>query len=461
MKALQKSSITYGPSKGLRSIIEYGFPVRRTIAIWMAGLALALGARAQGLAPEVLLLARIKLHTRQELARLPNCSCLETVQREFRPAGGKLRALDTVRLEVLYSDKKELYASPGERRFSENHPVEYTGSGTIGNGYFALFLTEIAGGEARLSFEHKGEEILRGRRLSHYAYRIPVSVSGHNMTFAEGTGTVGMRGDFWADPATYEIVRIAMQAEDIPPPLPVRSSTTSIDYAHTNLGGSDFLLPQSADSVIVRFSGEESRNHIDFTHCHLYGAESSVSFGGGGGFPQFGASSVLEMKRELLPALTIAVKVTTRITESTAVGTLIDGIVEADVADKKRARKKSVIIPAGSPVRGRVRRLEWNEEKGGYYIVGIEFTDLEAAGTRYRFFADLLDMDPLPGLSHAIRTSKREVRVQPSGETRMVESGDILSLPDLPGVGCFFVQSKQLNLAPGFRMIWKSRALTP
>ena len=37
-------------------------------------------------------------------------------------------------------------------------------------------------------------------------------------------------------------------------------------------------------------------------------------------------------------------------------------------------RKKSVLIPDGSPVRGRVRLLEWNEEKDGYYVVGLEFT---------------------------------------------------------------------------------------
>ena len=94
---------------------------------------------------------------------------------------------------------------------------------------------------------------------------------------------MGVKGSFWADPATYDIVRISMEADEIPPELPVATSTTSIDYAHTNLGGTDFLLPQSADSRLVRFSGEESRNHIEFTHCHLYGAQSSISFGAAAG----------------------------------------------------------------------------------------------------------------------------------------------------------------------------------
>ena len=44
-------------------------------------------------------------------------------------------------------------------------------------------------------------------------------------------------------------------------------------------------------------------------------------------------------------------------------------------------RKRSLLIPAGSPVRGRVRRLEWHDEKGGYFIVALEFTEIENAGT--------------------------------------------------------------------------------
>ena len=63
-----------------------------------------------------------------------------------------------------------------------------------------------------------------------------------------------------------------------------------------------------------------------------------------------------------------------------------------------------MLIPDGSPVRGRVRRLEWNDDKGGYFVVGLEFTEIEAAGTRYRFFADLEGTDALPGIRQILRT---------------------------------------------------------
>ena len=88
------------------------FAVKLAARIICACLGLVPAASAQGLPPGVLLLARVKAHMRETLARLPNCSCLETVHREHQPAGGRMRPLDTIRLEVLYSDRKEYYASP-------------------------------------------------------------------------------------------------------------------------------------------------------------------------------------------------------------------------------------------------------------------------------------------------------------------------------------------------------------
>jgi hypothetical protein len=434
---------------------EDGIAVRLTVRIVVAGLGLAWAAAAQALPPEVLLLARVKAHTREQLARLPNCSCLETVRRDHQRAGGVMRPLDTMRLKVLYSDGRELYASPGDRRFGDNQPADFAAGGTTSNGHFALFLSEIAS-EGSLSYEYKGEESLSGRRLARYDYRVPVTMNGNTITMPEGQGYTGIKGSFWADQAAYDIVRIVAEDVEIPPHLPLASFVTSIDYAHTNLGGTDFLLPQSADSRLVKFSGEESRNHIEFTHCHLYGAQSSISFGAPEGQPRFAASSVLEMNRELLPALQIVIKLSSRITEKTTVGALILGVVEGNVL-----RRKSVLIPGGSPVRGRVRRLEWNDEKGGSYIVGLEFTEIEAAGTRYRFFADLVDTDRLPGLSRTISTFRHEANTLPLGGGTILDAHDVLFLPDLPGVGSFFVQARQLDLPPGFRTTWKTRALVP
>jgi hypothetical protein len=179
------------------------------------------------LPPGILLLSRVKRHVADELARLPNISCLETIQREYQPPNGKVRPLDTVRLEVLTNGKTELYAAPGERKFSGNHPVQYVGSGVIGDGFFGLFLREVLV-DGAVSYEYKGEEDLAGRRLARYNWRLPLLHSGHVFHLQEGTGTVGMRGSFWADPQTYDVVRLEMDAEDFPPTHPRTQAVTMI-----------------------------------------------------------------------------------------------------------------------------------------------------------------------------------------------------------------------------------------
>ena len=413
--------------------------------------AAVLTVRAQSdLPPGILLLARVKAHTRMELKRLPNCSCLETVHREIKSSNSRLRPLDVVRLEVLYSEGREMYAPPGDRRFAAEHPSSFAGGGMIGDGYFALYLSDLAGEGTRVSYEYKGEEEAQGRRLARYDFRIPAMMSGQTIHLVEGIGTVGSTGSFWADPASYDIVRLEFHAIEIPPFLPLAESSHWVEYQRTKLGENEFLLPRTASTRMVRLNGEESVNRMEFSQCHLYEAESSISFGMKEEIPQFATTMASETELKPLQAeLAVTTRLSKPITLENAVGSLIEATISGNVP-----RKGTVLIPDGSTVRGRVRRMEWNEEKGGYYIVGLEFREIDAAGVKYRFFADLQTLDRTPGVDFTLvfdRTQNKQV----AGST------EILSLPAVPGVGTFFVRGRKLELPKGFRMNWKTRPLLP
>jgi hypothetical protein len=248
---------------------------------------------------------------------------------------------------------------------------------------------------------------------------------------------------------TYDIVRLALQSSDIPPQLMLVESSHSVDYARIKLGEDEFLLPQTAGSRMIKFSGEESVNRVEFTQCHLYGAESSISFGMQEERLQFATTGASETERKPLPAeLDVVTRLVSPITQDSAVGGLIEATISGNVP-----RKGKVLIPEDSTVRGIIRRLEWNADKGGYYIVGVEFTDIDAAGVRYRFFADLQTLDRVPGVDFALVTDTTRNK-QVAGNT------EILTLPPLPGVGLFFVRGRKLELPKGFRLKWKTRAAT-
>src|SRR5579863_7681992 len=145
----------------------------RTLAGWCAA---ALGVGAQvlaqtgaaspentGLAPEVLLLARIKLHMMETLVRQPDYTCLETVERSRRDASTrKYRLEDTLRIEVALVDHKEMFAWPGSKQFEDKEIRELVPTGAFGTGDFALHARSVFGGGAA-TFESRGEEKLGGR----------------------------------------------------------------------------------------------------------------------------------------------------------------------------------------------------------------------------------------------------------------------------------------------------------
>ena len=420
--------------------------------------------------PGVLLLSRVQRHAKEEIARLPNISCLETLQREHQAPGGKLRPLDTVRLEVLSNGSHELYAAPGERKFSEGHPVRYVASGVIGDGFFGLFLKEVLV-NGTVSYEYKGEEDAGGRRLARYDFRLPVNLSGHNIQLPEGVGRVGMRGSFWADPKTYDVVRLEMNAIDFPPSLPLIDATTVINYARVNLGEEHgTLLPVSGDFRMTRFSGEFDHNHIEFTHCRLFGAQSTISFGAPDAVSEeparFGASSNDDTLRPLPPGLEIAVRLESRISPEDAVGTAIEGTVVANAPARGAA-----VVAGGARVRGRIRRLEYYTDPFPNFVVAIEFTEVESGGIRYRFFADLTDLEAGHGVEQTLRNEQTHTGIAASipqrhaipsiGGTEVQQSSQRYTLPDLPGVAAFFVRGTKLDLPKGFRTVWKTRALVP
>jgi len=334
-----------------------------------------------------------------------------------------------------------------------------------------------------VSSQYKGEEEIGGRRLARYDYRLPLMWSGQVIRTPEGSGQVGLHGSYWVDSQTYDTVRLELNAEDFPPTLPVTEAVTGINYARTALAGnSSVLLPESAEFRMVKFSGETSYNRIEFTHCRAFETQSTVNFAAPDSTEQnrFGASSNDDTLRLLPGGLQIVVKLRRRISSDMAVGTLIDGVVAGTVS----AKKDGVLVSAGSPVRGRIRRLERYTDPFPYFVVALEFTEIELQGIRHRFFADVVKIESAHGVEQtlvydsATRVSNAPAK-QPSTAlfdiSKAPEAGELVNREDmqvkrhremlwlhtLPGVATFFFKSGNLDLEPGFQIVWKTRPLVP
>jgi hypothetical protein len=382
------------------------------------------------------------------MAQLPNCTCLATLTRFHREAGSrrKLQFLDTVRLEVVYSNGREWYSSPGEVNRSTQDPVTFIGAGMIANGIFGITMHNLFVSDAATFKYHGGSAADAG--IVEYDFQLPsLGHHGVHIFIPEGTATVSEKDSFEADRNTLDVVRLEIQVTEIPAFLPLSNADFNVVYAHTRIGEFDAVLPQQADLHMLLASGVEDYDRIDFTHCRTFESHSAIRFDVPDSGDPISESPRLQKPREepsIPPFLLVAIRTTKPITNEDSVGQVIEGRVAGDVR-----RNGKVLIQNGAIVHGRIRRLD--RSVSGHFIVGLEFTDVETASLSMRFYADLIKLEKRKGIQPALR----ETLELPDQSLRFMD----LAVPELPGVASFFVDGKTFVLPAGFQTIWRTRSL--
>ena len=239
---------------------------------WLMCLAAA-GTQAQ----EPGLLDKIKARTSENLRRLPDYTCTETIERFLRTdRRARLRPTDTIHLDVAYVEGKELFGHPGEHRIDEPDIGKFVGT-PIGNGQFALFAKSIFLGR-RATFGRAEKTKLRGRQAFRFDYAVPLAHSGFRIQSGVGEALVAYDGSFWVDRDTLDLMRLSISA-DLPPQLKMEYDLTMIDYAPVSIGGTLFPLPLRSRWETKDTFGLEARNVTSFENCHQFIGESVLKFG--------------------------------------------------------------------------------------------------------------------------------------------------------------------------------------
>jgi hypothetical protein len=257
----------------------------------------------------------------------------------------------------------------------------------------------------------------------------------------------GRKGSFWVDSTSLDLIRIEMQPDDLPAFLPVRDIGMILDFAPVRLGTLNLIAPQAAEYWLAKTSGEEDRNEVEFSQCRKFEADSTVNFLSPGAEVPLASAAVSVAAPQTMPAgLEVDLRLATSVDDTASVGSLLSATVAADVRIKGK-----IVIPKGTVVTGRLRRLEKHSDDGEYWIVSIEFVEVEVAGPPMRFLADLVNMDRIPGYESILSTATSFNHGSASGartENRRVQ--------DPPGVASFFVRGSHVTLSQGLRMVWKT-----
>ena len=192
--------------------------------------------------PATSLLDKVKARADENLRRLPNYTCTETIQRSLRKRNEhKFRPEDTVRLNVAYVGGKELFGQPGQGRIDQSD-VGKAASGTIESGQFAIFLKSIIRGE-RATLVFLGSTKLEGKQTFLLGYQVPLERSVYSIRSNAGEAIVGYSGSLWVARGTLDVMRLVVSGDNLAARLWLTSVVTTTDYGQVPIGGKHFLLP--------------------------------------------------------------------------------------------------------------------------------------------------------------------------------------------------------------------------
>ena len=330
--------------------------------LWLI-LSLAAGVAAGSDDP----IAEIRRRVAERTARIPNYTCLETIERNWY-AGEDADSLvrDRMRFEVSVIEGQEQFAWPGGGPLDIRERQIILGRGLTKTGDFAGFLSAIFAPYAA-TYTRADEQAPGARRTIRYDYRVPQEKSRYTITQDGVTAAVGFHGFFRVDPETLDLTRIEMDADDIPRAFKKRSVKIAIDYGLVAVGTGSFLLPRHTDVGMVSDRKFENRTTTRFSECRQFLAESSISFeekSVNQAVKPTEARAALAAGRILEAALRTPI-----LRKTAATGDMVQAELRTEIKTGEGA-----VVPKGAIVEGRIVLLEARGSRRPADALAVRFT---------------------------------------------------------------------------------------
>lgn len=212
--------------------------------------------------------------------QLPDFICVEAIKR-LTLTGRFVRSSDNLRIQVTYFGQKEKYKLLSVNGTGTDQPFESL-SGLVSGGEFGTMLFRIFDPASAAQLEWKSWSKIGKRPAAVYNYRVAVGNSHHEVGYRMASGEiraaiVGYRGEVVVDRQTNRVLRLTLEASDIPKDFDILRSVTTVSYAFVDVAGGKHLLPVEASSEMAR-PRETVQNDVTFKDYRKFSADSSVDF---------------------------------------------------------------------------------------------------------------------------------------------------------------------------------------
>src|SRR5579863_7845024 len=209
------------------------------------------------------LFRKVRAKVLDDVSHVPRYTCVQTVNRaqyrlQYAIQPGSCRAMiaartqetpsgflivrDRLRLDVAVVDGAETFSWAGARRFETSHVEDLVKSGATGSGEFVSYLISVFGPDTD-SISYLGKSL--------FAFNVPLAKSHYTYSTRGPDRTIGYHGSFLVDPATAELKRLTVVADQFPAGDDVCLVEDKMDYHRVQIGSGDFLLPEAATMDVL------------------------------------------------------------------------------------------------------------------------------------------------------------------------------------------------------------------
>ena len=383
--------------------------------------------------PDGALYNRARANMANVLSHQPNYVCIETIDRSERmKPKAKFEIIDSLRFEVAFVDKREMYAWPGAKKFDENSSIldMVPDGAAIATGAFAghaqyLFRSNVAVVKAGDWVEEGG------KRYARYPFTVPPDLSRYVlMKSRKDSAVVGYSGDVRIDPASAMVTRIALHADAIPERLDIGKTDTLIEYGAAKIADREFWLPSRSVEEITSLLGRTDRNVTLFSDCHAFTGESTLRFDDGPAADLTAAQPVKVI--DLPPGIWFDIQLDEPVDSAKIhVGDMVPATLATDIK-----QKGLVLFPKGSAVEFRLVRFQRRQESLTFEFAAGEVTSRTAAAR----------LTAIPDSTLRTRTGVPGGASQWYGDARR------------PGIAVAFIRGGRLTFRKGFRFSWYTTA---
>ncbi|MEO8594681.1 MAG: hypothetical protein ABI759_15290 [Candidatus Solibacter sp.] len=185
--------------------------------------------------------------------------------------------VDLLTLRLSYFDQKEEYKLILHNNTPTTQDYRSVG-GATSTGEFGSLLRDVFEPKTHAHFEWDGWARLRDQLVMAFHYNVEQRYSQWGIEYERKDHIVpAYSGRVLIDKDTHVVLRITLNADDLPAGFPVKMATTILDYDYTDISGNKFLLPLKSETQMSA-DGILSRNDTEFRLYRKYSAEAEIKY---------------------------------------------------------------------------------------------------------------------------------------------------------------------------------------